>query len=75
VVNNPFKKKNLLLVGVVLRGVAGIPLRGYLKVMLGDGFNDLIYVYPPVNKHSNGKSPFSIRNTSSKGLFSIAMLV
>ena len=43
--------------------------------MLGDGFNGLIYVYPPVNKHSNGKSPFSIGNTSSKGLFSIAMLV
>ena len=32
-------------------------------------------IYPPVNKHSNGKSPFSIGNTSSKGLFSIAMLV
>ena len=31
--------------------------------------------YPPVNKRSNGKSPFSIGNTSSKGLFSIAMLV
>ena len=43
--------------------------------MLGEGFNDLIYVYPPVNKHSNGKSPFSMGNTFSKGLFSIAMLV
>ena len=32
-------------------------------------------LYPPVNKHSNGKYPFSIGNTSSKGLFSIAMLV
>ena len=31
--------------------------------------------YPPVNKHSNGKSPFSIGNTSTKGPFSIAMLV
>ena len=31
--------------------------------------------YTPVNKRSNGKSPFSIGNTSSKGLFSIAMLV
>ena len=30
--------------------------------------------YPPVIKHSNGKSPFSIWNTSSKGSFSIAML-
>ena len=50
-------------------------MRGYLKVMLGDGFNNLISVYPPVNKHSNGKSPFSIGNTSSKGLFSTAMLV
>ena len=31
--------------------------------------------YPPVNKHSNGISPFSIGNTSSKGPFSIAILV
>ena len=31
--------------------------------------------YPLVNKHNNGKSSFSIRNTSSKGSFSIAMLV
>ena len=31
--------------------------------------------YAPVIKHSNGKSPFSIGNTSSKGSFSIAMLV
>ena len=31
--------------------------------------------YTPVIKHSNGKSPFSIGNTSSKGSFSIAMLV
>ena len=30
--------------------------------------------YPPVNKHSNGKSPFSIGNASSNGGFSIAML-
>ena len=30
--------------------------------------------YTPVIKHSNGKSPFSIGNTSSKGSFSIAML-
>ena len=30
--------------------------------------------YPPVNKHNNGKSPFSIGNTSSNGGFSIAML-
>ena len=30
--------------------------------------------YPPVNKHSNGKSPCSIGNTSSKGGFPIAML-
>ena len=29
--------------------------------------------YTPVIKHSNGKSPFSIGNTSSKGSFSIAM--
>ena len=31
--------------------------------------------YPLVNWHSNGISPFSIGNTSSKGPFSIAMLV
>ena len=31
--------------------------------------------HPPVNKHSNGISPFEIGNTSSKGPFSIAMLV
>ena len=30
--------------------------------------------YTPVIKHSHGKSPFSIGNTSSKGSFSIAML-
>ena len=30
--------------------------------------------YPPVNKHSNGKSPSGIGNTSSNGGFSIAML-
>ena len=30
-------------------------------------------IYTPVIKHSNGKSPFSIGNTSSKGSFSIAM--
>ena len=32
------------------------------------------YGYPPVNKHSNGKSPSWIGNTSSNGGFSIAML-
>ena len=31
-------------------------------------------IYTPVIKHSNGNSPFSIGNTSSKGSFSIAML-
>ena len=31
--------------------------------------------YTPVNYHSNGNSPFPIRNTSSNGGFSIAMLV
>ena len=36
-----------------------------------DGWN---LTYPQVNKHSNGKSPFSIGNTSSNGGFSIAML-
>ena len=35
------------------------------------GFTDR---YTPVIKHSNGKSPFSIGNTSSKGPFPIAML-
>ena len=30
--------------------------------------------YPPVNKHSNGKSPFLIGNTSWNGGFYIAML-
>ena len=34
----------------------------------------MVYNYTPVIKHSNGKSPFSIGNTSSKGSFSIAML-
>ena len=32
------------------------------------------HFYPPVNKHSNGKSPSWIGNTSSNGGFSIAML-
>ena len=32
-------------------------------------------MYPPVNKHSNGKSPSWIGNTSSNGGFSIAMFV
>ena len=32
------------------------------------------FFYTPVIKHSNGKSTFSIGNTSSKGPFSIAML-
>ena len=32
------------------------------------------WYYPPVNKHSNGKSPSWIGNTSSNGGFSIAML-
>ena len=32
-------------------------------------------IYPLVNQHSNGISPFLIGNTSSKGPFSIAMLV
>ena len=31
-------------------------------------------MYPPVNKHSKGKSPSWIGNTSSNGGFSIAML-
>ena len=31
--------------------------------------------YTQVIKHSNGKYPFSMGNTSSKGSFSIAMLV
>ena len=30
--------------------------------------------YPPVNKHSNGKSPSRIENTSSNGGFFIALL-
>ena len=34
-----------------------------------------LYMYPLVNRHSNGIYPFSIGNTSSKGPFSIAMLV
>ena len=38
----------------------------------GKGDNPIYYT--PVIKHSNGKSPFSIGNTSSKGSFSIAML-
>ena len=32
------------------------------------------HTYPPVNKHSNGKSPSWIGNTSTNGGFSIAML-
>ena len=35
--------------------------------------HDYVPYYPPVNKHSNGKSPCSIGNTSSNGGFSIAM--
>ena len=31
--------------------------------------------YPLVNQHSNGTSPFSIGNTSSKGPFSMSILV
>ena len=40
------------------------------------GTNGLGFIqnYPPVNKHSNGKSPSWIGNTSSNGGFSIAML-
>ena len=34
----------------------------------------LMFWYPPVNKHSNGKSPSWVGNTSSNGGFSIAML-
>ena len=33
-----------------------------------------LHCCPPVNKHSNGKSPSWIGNTSSNGGFSIAML-
>ena len=42
-----------------------------------DGWNRMVSFlgYPPVKKHGNGKSPFSIGNTSSTGPFSIAMLV
>ena len=36
---------------------------------------DSIDIYPLVNYHSNGLSPFSIGCTSSQGPFSIAMLV
>ena len=36
---------------------------------------DIFASYPLVNWHSNGISPFLIGNTSSKGPFSIAMLV
>ena len=34
----------------------------------------IVETYPPVNKHSNGKSPSWIGNTSSNGGFSMAML-
>ena len=34
-----------------------------------------ILCYPLAHEHGNGKSPFSIGNTSSEGQFSIAMLV
>ena len=37
-------------------------------------FDENVTIYPPVNKHSNGKSPSWIGNTSSNGGFSIAML-
>ena len=39
-----------------------------------DVFSNKSFNYTPVIKHSNGKSPFSIGNTSSKGPFPIAML-
>ena len=50
-------------------------LVGYFLVLLVNLMNLYIYIYPPVNKHSNGKSPSWIGNTSSNGGFSIAMLV
>ena len=37
-------------------------------------YSDSAIGYTPVIKHSNGKSPVSIGNTSSKGSFSVAML-
>ena len=37
-------------------------------------FGNTYIPYPPVNKHSNGKSPSWIGNTSPNGGFSIAML-
>ena len=43
------------------------------KVEATGGWSMLIW-YPPVNKHSNGKSPSWIGNTSSNGGFSITML-
>ena len=48
-------------------------LVGYFLVLLVNLMN--LYIYPPVNKHSNGNSPSWIGNTSSNGGFSIAMLV
>ena len=43
---------------------------GNRSCLLGKGK----HICPPVNKHSNGKSPSWIGNTSSNGGFSIAML-
>ena len=48
---------------------------GFQKKTSISGFTFGHFGYPPVNYHSYGKSPFSIGNTSSKGPFSIAMLV
>ena len=60
---------------IVVFGSLGL---GYVKMIfiLTNIFKRLEskQTYPPVNKHSNGKSPSWIGNTSSNGGFSIAML-
>ena len=48
--------------------------RYYIPKIYCNGTKKSIFCYPPVNKHSNGKSPSWIGNTSSNGGFSIAML-
>ena len=51
------------------------PRKIYSKQMIGNIGQKNALIYPLVNQHSNGISPCSIRNTSFKGPFSIAMLV
>ena len=64
---------------IVLGGIPGTLNSGVREGLVRGPFikrnRSLFHCYTPVNKHSNGKPPFSIGVTSSKGGFPIAMLV